>query len=179
MNSYVRPGPPEIEANYSIAPGLYVIRSLERGVTIYSQQVRAHNLAWALSELHRGGGRKLGKVAVVGGGIAGLTTAACLLSLLSDDANVAITLFERSWDLCPFQQGADVRWVHPHIYNWPRAGSRAPEASLPVLNWTEGRASDVASAVMREFGKFHARFGNRADAMSIYLGLQHFRIDAA
>jgi hypothetical protein len=177
MSAFAKPGPPEVEASYRIVPGLYVIGSFERGVTIYSQQVRAHNLAWALSELHRGGGRKLGKVAVVGGGIAGLTMAACLLSLFSEDKDVSITMFERSWDLCPFQQGADSRWVHPHIYNWPRAGSRAPAASLPVLNWTEGRASDVARSVTREFSKFHARFGDRADAISLVLGLQHFRID--
>jgi predicted NAD/FAD-binding protein len=77
MSACVKPTPPEVEASYRVSPGLYVIGSLERGVTIYSQQVRAHNLAWALSELHRGE-RKLGKVAIVGGGIAGLTMAACL-----------------------------------------------------------------------------------------------------
>jgi hypothetical protein len=177
MSAYAKPAPPEVELSYRVAPGLYVIGSLERGVTIYSQQVRAHNLAWALSELHRGGGRKLGRVAIVGGGIAGLTTAACLLSLFAEDINVSIVLFEQSWDLCPFQQGADVRWVHPHIYNWPRLGSRAPGASLPVLDWAEGRASDVAKTVLREFGKFHAAFAKRADFMSIYLGLRHFLID--
>jgi hypothetical protein len=177
MTDYAKPAPPEVELSYRVVPGLYVVGSLEKGVTIYSQQLRAHNLAWALSALHRGGGRKLGKIAVVGGGIAGLTIAACLMSLFAEDGDVSVALFEQSWDLCPFQQGADVRWVHPHIYNWPRSGSRAPSASLPVLDWTEGRASDVARAILREFSKFHAAFANRDGFMSIFLGLQHFLID--
>ncbi|MBR0749141.1 FAD-dependent oxidoreductase [Bradyrhizobium japonicum] len=177
MSASSKPTPAEVESSYRVSPALYVIGSLERGVTIYSQQVRAHNLVWALAELHRGGVRKLGRVAIVGGGIAGLTTAACLLSLLAEDKEVSIDLFEQSWDLCPLQQGADVRWVHPHIYNWPRVGSRAPGASLPVLDWAEGRASDVARTVMREFGKFHAAFAKRHNSISIYLGLRHFRID--
>lgn len=169
--------PSQVEASFRVRRGLYVIGSLEQGVTIYNQQVRAHNLAWALWELHRGGKRDLGKVAVVGGGIAGLTMTACLLGLLENEKRVSITLFEQSWDLCPFQQGADVRWVHPHIYNWPRPGSRAPSASLPVLNWTEGRASDVARMVLSEFGKFHSEFTHRTGFMSVYLGLRHFQID--
>jgi hypothetical protein len=142
MRTVKKPDARDVEATFRVVPGLYVIGSLERGVTIYSQQVRAHNLAWALWDLQNKGDRQIGNVAVVGGGIAGLTMAACLLSLFGSD--VAITLFERSWDLCPFQQGADVRWVHPRIYDWPLEGSRAPSASLPVLDWTEGRASDVA-----------------------------------
>lgn len=167
-----------VEATFRVFPGLYVVGSLERGVTIYNQQVRAHNLAWALWELHRSGKRNLGKVAVVGGGIAGLTMAACLLSLFKDEGDLDVALFERSWDLCPFQQGADVRWVHPQIYNWPRLGSRAPSASLPVLDWTEGRASDVARTVVREFGNYYSAFAKPDGRMSIYLGLQHFQIDA-
>ena len=178
MSGNAKPIPRQVEASFRIVPGLYVIGSLERGVTIYSQQVRAHNFAWALWELHRSGKRQVGKIAVVGGGIAGLTMAACLMCLFEDEADVAVTLFEQSWDLCPFQQGADVRWVHPQIYNWPRQGSRAPSASLPVLDWTEGRASDVARTVLREFGKFHSAFAKRDGFMSIYLGLQHFQIDA-
>jgi hypothetical protein len=38
------------EASFRAKPGLYLIGSLERGVTVYNQQLRAHNLAWALWE---------------------------------------------------------------------------------------------------------------------------------
>lgn len=163
----------EIEATYRVSPGLYLIGSLERGVTIYNQQVRAHNLAWVLWK--NGDHRKVSNIAVVGGGIAGLTMAASLLSLFGQ--RVSISLFEKSWDLCPFQQGADVRWVHPRIYNWPDEGSRAPSASLPVLDWTEGRASDVARRIMSEFSKFADSFARPNGGLSIYLGLQHFQIE--
>ena len=33
----------EAEAAFRLGPGLYLLGSLERGVTVYSQQVRAHN----------------------------------------------------------------------------------------------------------------------------------------
>lgn len=125
MHDAARQSPEDVEETFRLRPGLYLVGSMERGVTIYSQQVRAHNLAWAIHELQRTRGRT--RVAIVGGGIAGLTMAACLLCF---DDGVQITLFEKSWDLCPYQQGADTRWVHPKIYDWPFAGSRAPSACL-------------------------------------------------
>jgi hypothetical protein len=135
----------EAEATYRVAAGLYLLGSLERGLTVYKQQLRAHNLVWALWELHRVGKRPVGSVAIVGGGIAGLTAAACVLARF--EAAITLTLFEQLWDLCPLQQGADARWLHPRIYGWPEYGSRAPGASLPVLNRSEGRASDVARTI--------------------------------
>jgi hypothetical protein len=166
--------PQDVEATFYMCPGLYLIGSMERGVTIYSQQVRAHNLAWALHELQRT--REQTRIAIVGGGIAGLTATACMLCL---NERVQMTLFERSWDLCPFQQGADTRWVHPKIYSWPFEGSRAPSASLPVLNWSEGRASDVARTVLREFGHYANAFANAEARLSVYLGLRNFKVNAA
>jgi hypothetical protein len=60
MTGAVIPDASHVEATFHVLPGLYLLGSLERGVTIYSQQVRAHNLAWALWELQHGGGRKVG-----------------------------------------------------------------------------------------------------------------------
>jgi hypothetical protein len=167
--------PEEVEGTFRILDDLYLLGSLEKGVTIYSQQIRAHNLAWALWEQSRKG-RPLGDIAIVGGGIAGMTLAACLLAL---DATVKITLFEKSWDLCPIQQGADVRWVHPRIYDWPFEGSRAPSASLPVLDWSEGRASDVARTILRDFSRYATTFAASSCRLKVYLGLRNFQITAA
>ena len=75
MSVPTKGSPLDVEAAFRVLPGLYLIGSLERGVTIYSQQVRAHNLAWALWDNQNKGRRKLGKVAIVGGGITGLTMA--------------------------------------------------------------------------------------------------------
>ena len=164
----------EVEATYRVVAGLYLLGSLERGLTVYKQQLRAHNLVWALWELHRVGKRPVGSVAIVGGGIAGLTAAACVLARF--ELAVTLTLFEQLWDLCPLQQGADARWLHPRIYGWPEYGSRAPGASLPVLNWSEGRASDVARTVVREFGEYCETFAPCDSRLSVVLGLQHFQI---
>jgi len=177
MTATMKPDASNVEATFRVVPGLYLVGSLERGVTIYSQQIRAHNLAWALWDIQGRGGREVGSVAIVGGGITGLTMAACLLCLFGK--HVSVTVFEQSWDLCPLQQGADVRWVHPRIYDWPSQGSRAPSASLPVLDWTEGRASDVARTILREFSFFAAAFANPQSRLSVYLGLRHFQIDPA
>ena len=165
-----------VEKSFLVHPGLYLIGSLERGLTVYNQQLRAHNLAWALWELNKhNGGKSMRRIAIVGGGVAGLTTAACVLSLFE---NVSITLFEQLWDLCPLQQGSDNRWLHPRIYEWPAPGSRAPGASMPVLNWSEGRASDVARMIVSEFGKFADAFDEKGERLTVLLGLRHFQIDA-
>jgi hypothetical protein len=104
------------EETFQVVPGLFLIGSLERGVTVYNQQVRAHNLVWALWEIQNAEKRKIRRVAIVGGGIAGLTAAAGFLSLF--ERSVSVTIFETLWDLCPIQLGSDTRWLHPKIYDW-------------------------------------------------------------
>lgn len=162
-----------VEEEYKVLDGLYLLGSVARGLTVFDQQVRAHNLAWALWRTMKAGPDLPQKrVAVVGGGIAGLTVTACLLA----SQGFHVTLFEKRWDLCPLQQGADTRWVHPHIYRWPEHGSRAPDAGLPVLNWTEGRASDVSREILEGFAKYADKFGD--DRLDLYLGLSHLKIGA-
>ena len=160
------------EASFRIREGLYLIGSLERGVTVYGQQVRAHNLVWALWKLQKKPATEVVDLAIVGGGMAGLTAAACALGLFP---NAKVTIFERSWDLCALQQGCDSRWLHPRIYGWPEPGSRAPSASLPVLNWQEGRASDVAHEILRRFGKYSE---SRRKNLSLHVGVDHLSISA-
>jgi hypothetical protein len=154
---------------FRLAPDLYLLGSFEKGLTIYSQQVRALNLAWALIEAAPQ--RSLRRIAIVGGGFAGLTAAAGLLK----KGVRHVTLFERHAVLCPLQQGSDARWVHPRIYEWPNKGSNLPTAALPLLNWNAGRASDVVVEVLNEwdFLRQSVRSGQQVD---VYLNVRHLRV---
>jgi hypothetical protein len=161
-----------VAATFRVAEDVYVVGSLERGVTVYGQQVRAHNLAWALSRLDTGS-RSEFRFAIVGGGISGLTMVCCLLGLYPE---ASVVLFERTFDLCPLQQGSDSRWLHPTVYGWPAFGSRAPSASLPILTWSEGRASDVSAQVLRAFSDYVTRH-RRLERLRVFLKVTDLRID--
>lgn len=160
-----------IKDSYELFDCIYLLGSLQSGVTVYNQQVRAHNLVWALRRLADESGVEPASVAVVGGGIGGLTASACLHSMFP---KTDVTLFEKQWELCPLQLGSDNRWVHPRIYEWPDPGSRSPSSGLPLLNWSEGRASDVARQVI-------SRFSNLVSAFQIepklYLGTRHLKVE--
>ncbi len=167
------PSPEDTLTTFEIDRDLYAIGTREKRVTLYSQQTRALNLVWALTELHNSGKRPFRKVAVIGAGAAGLTAAAALMGA---PGNKEIWLFERQWDFCPMQQGCDGRWLHPRIYNWPETGSRAPSAGLPVLNWTEGRASDVARTLLEAFNKY--RTNDNRHEFRAYLGVHYLKINS-
>lgn len=134
---------------------LYIVGAFSGGVTVLSQQIRALNLVWSVVEnrlldCHVSGPipKKRKKIAIIGGGFAGLTVAA---GLLEKRAIAEITIFEERDTLLPLQQGSDSRWLHPNIYNWPANGSEINVAMLPVLNWTAARASDVAVQILAEW----------------------------
>jgi FAD dependent oxidoreductase len=118
---------------------LYLVGIFARGVTVYSQQIRAFNLIWALVEqgilacklkedAPDPGNRA--SIAIIGGGFAGLTAAA---ALLKKGVHADITIFEQRDTLLPLQHGSDTRWLHPRIYNWPADDSESAVADLPLL----------------------------------------------
>ncbi|UPT64919.1 MAG: NAD(P)-binding protein [Hyphomonadaceae bacterium JAD_PAG50586_4] len=159
---------------------IFVIGSFTKGVTVYSQQVRALNLIWSLVEAGgvADGGSK--RIAIVGGGFAGLTAAAALLKKLPD---AQITIFEKFDTLLPLQHGCDARWLHPKIYDWPAEGSEASVAMLPLLNWRAARASDVTAEVM---GEWQALMGaeakesekaKRAERVKVFCNTRHLQIE--
>ena len=73
MNSVNDTKKPDGPAAVPRFPRVYVIGHKASRVTIYAQQVRALNLIWALNEQNPLEGKN---IVVVGGGIAGVTTAA-------------------------------------------------------------------------------------------------------
>lgn len=138
------PTPEDVLEGYRILPGsnVFAIGLFDDSVTVLSQQVRALNLAWALAESGQVTARP--KIAILGAGFAGLTFAA---GLIGKEIDAEITILERLDSVIPLQQGSDSRWLHPRIYDWPSPGSQASSATSPLLNWTAGRASDVAVQV--------------------------------
>lgn len=105
-------------------------------VTLRCQQVRALNLAFALVE--SGTLRPPAQVAVIGGGVAGVTAAAAL-----SHRGFKVTVLERRPGLIPLQSGSTQRFVHPHLIDWPQPGSERPDAGLPLLNWQAAPAGQV------------------------------------
>src|SRR4051812_26485780 len=78
-------------------PGVFVLGSFEQRVTLYSQQVRALNLVDALVSIEKLGHGQ--NVAVVGGGVAGLTFA-----VGAARRGVNVTVFEKQERLLPLLQ---------------------------------------------------------------------------
>jgi hypothetical protein len=130
--------------------GVYVCGCLERWVSIQLQATRALNLLWGL--VSEGRVPRGGRVLVVGGGFAGLTAAAAFSRL-----GVKATLLERGKELLATQRNNRVRWIHPHIHEWPRKGSLEPSAGLPLLNWRAGLSADMAAEVLRGFEEERAQ----------------------
>lgn len=135
------------------SPSLYLLGSLNRHITVYSQQRRAINLIQALVE--EGGGLDGKTVAIVGAGFAGLTAAAFAL----ESSTAQVTLFDAAPRPLWLQDGCANRWLHPGIYDWPLSGSLEPCTALPVLNWRAGAARDVATQVRTEWERIAATKG--------------------
>ncbi|NIK65450.1 ABC-three component system protein [Xanthomonas cannabis] len=126
---------------------IFVLGCFEQRVTVYSQQVRALNLVDALlsqNMVRRNGG----KVAIVGGGVAGMTAAVAFAKAAPELAR--LDLFERRSSTLDFQRNSR-RFLHPHFYDWPAPGSDQSDAGLPIMNWQAGPAGDVAKKLAAEF----------------------------
>ena len=133
----------------ALIPGthsVFVLGSFEQRVTVYAQQVRALNLVDAI--LSRGLLQETGSVAIVGGGAAGITAAVALAR--AAPSLKALDLFESRSNVLDLQHHSS-RYLHPHFYDWPNAGSDNPEAGLPLMNWTAGSAGEVAASLRAQF----------------------------
>lgn len=137
-------------------PGVFALGCFERRVTLYSQQVRALNLVHSLFQAGREREGKLragSKVLVIGGGAAGLTAAAGAAV-----RGCKVTLLEQMGVLLPMFRDNSTRWLHPHIYEWPRPGSEAPRANLPLLDWKADLARKVARQLLTQWEPLAERY---------------------
>jgi hypothetical protein len=105
---------------------MYLLGVRERRLTLYTQQVRALNLIYALWKTGRA--NENSRVAIIGGGAGGMTTAAAAARKLNafDKPSGSIHLFERHAKLIPLLDGNHTRWLHPRIYDWPAPDSETP-----------------------------------------------------
>lgn len=144
-------GPEDIlcRMSYPNLEGPYALGCFGTMVSFYSQQLRAFNLVWALFETGR---LKAGeRLAVVGGGLAGLTAAAAAAS-----KGCMVTLFERNEDLLHVQRTNGSRYIHPHVNRWPATSVKDTTTDLPFLNWYASRTSDVCAQIEEEWRSFDA-----------------------
>jgi tetratricopeptide (TPR) repeat protein len=133
-------------------PGVFVLGSFEQRITFYSQQVRALNLVYALSDQGRlsSGSRVL----IIGAGAAGLTAAAAAGLL-----GARVMVLEKEDEVMPLLRGNTSRWLHPHIYEWPAPDAEDPHAHLPLLDWHAGLAGDVVRKLEAQWEELRERLG--------------------
>jgi len=154
---------------------IYSIGLADKLVTIRSQQVRAICLAELLHLKTPAANRR--NLAIIGGGIAGLTLSAKLLQR----GWVDITIFERLNDLLAVQNGCDTRWIHPMIIDWPQLGARDNDAKLSLLNWEADTASNVSYLIESKWAEVVKRcvkssVGKPVRVISVLLGVTHLKI---
>lgn len=134
---------------------LYVLGCFDQRITLYSQQARALALIRSLyetSQLQKGS-----SVAIVGAGVAGATAAVAAACL-----ECKVKLFDQAAALFHLQERASHRYLHPHIYDWPKPGSLQPDAKLPFLNWAASPADKVAQTLKNDFKRYEKAFNRQS-----------------
>jgi hypothetical protein len=86
------------------------------------------------------------KIAIVGGGVTGITALAALKSAGAEN----VTVFEAADDIMLTGHNASHRLIHPNYNRWPMLGSMDSLSNLPVMNWHAGSADEVISQLRRE-----------------------------
>lgn len=144
---------------------VYLLLCGANRITVRSQQIRALNLIYALhheqkfNPIHESRSWRPCKIAVIGGGAAGLTAAAAAAAL-----GAQVTLFEKSSQLMDLQMGCWHRPLHPEIRDWPNVEAYRPVSHLPLLGWTTGSAHQVAAEIVTKFWRLATDLGITVEA---------------
>ncbi len=123
-------------------PSVYVLGTLARTVNFRAQQIRAHNLAWALNSIEEG------EIAVIGGGVSGATFA-----MAAQQLGFVVTLFERHEKILSIQAQNHTRYIHPTIALWPFERLSSEKAGVPFLNWSEDLVKNVIAEMREKLGQ--------------------------
>lgn len=146
--------------DFKIKEDHYIIGVNQPGRTIHKQQKRALNLFYAL--------RTTGKIkenttiAIIGGGIAGLTFASVALR-----SKTYVKIYETMPSFLPYQKDSKDREIHPNAYDYPIEGSLELRTKLPVLNWGCG-------PVDKFWNDITSQFQNYQDNMENLFGVKYF-----
>ncbi|HEY9777211.1 MAG TPA: NAD(P)-binding protein [Planktothrix sp.] len=148
--------------------GVYILGCTASALYIHAQQQRAFNLVWALK---REGRINDGcEVAVVGGGIAGLTACGALAA-----AKVKVKIFERMHRPLCIQRGNLTRFVHPNVARWPDDTSGYPITHLPFMNWRAGIVGTVNTELERQWDAAREVFKKKG-CLEVLLGQEAINV---
>lgn len=155
--------PDSILTKFRVLPrrNIYQLGCTAQLLNVHSQQHRAFNLIWALSE--KGKLTAGTKTAVVGAGVAGI---AASIAAAACGANVRI--YDSKKTVMHLQRGNDTRFLHPNIALWPAKSFGYPLTDLPFFNWRAETAGAVISQVNRQWEAASAIFAPQIDDQ--YLG---------
>ncbi|MBJ7501005.1 MAG: NAD(P)-binding protein [Sphingopyxis sp.] len=133
---------------------IYLLFPSHLRITFYAQQIRALELVEQL----RGESwtDKLSSIAIVGAGASGMTAAAAL-KMAGLREGLEITLFESRDQIMPLQTGSLNKFLAPHLIDWPAEGSTQRRARLPILDWDEAIAGNVAMDLVTQFARFDVK----------------------
>ncbi len=123
-------------------------------LTVHAQQRRAFQLAWLLKEANKINTKS--RIAIIGGGISGITAALALHALGSH-----VFIFESAKEIMHLQRRNITRLLHPNLYIWPKQGFDYPITHMPFLNWQAGAAGQVAQQLQAQWNRFAKTFKKR------------------
>lgn len=174
--------------------GAYTLGVISKPVwlTVASQQVRAINLAKSLinsieKDIAKGSKSSIDlreniNIAIIGGGIGGMTIGIFLSAINEIKKYARIDLFEKRGGLCPIQRGCTTRILHPTLQHWPdskhsdflRIGELASKDNY-LEEWQAMSAGELASSIVNSFfQKFETHTKNK---FNVYEGCSFINIE--
>ena len=130
-------------ATTNIYERVFFLGPYARRVSFSSMQNRALNLVWALQGRDRIA--KGDHVAVIGGGLSGVTATAALIEL-----GYTVTIYEDGENVMHRQSSAAHRYIHPTVNRWPEKPVEETTA-VPYFDWVSALCSDVVGKVREEW----------------------------
>lgn len=139
---------------------VYCLGPFEGRINFLSQQYRALNVAWALAETNMVNDKT--HVAVIGGGLSGITVATALLA-----HGARVSVYEAGTGELYRQATTRHRIVYPALNWWPKdVNSLNPTSNLPFLNWRANFCSDTISDMLSLWDELKRHYRRKLDFKS-------------